>query len=113
MTKRPLLPLLSLAVSSLLWGVGCSHSHLGEHYATSYHGWFKAQHAHATYQNPEAARSIVEAMDAQEAAAVSKNYRVGSARGNDTANQSRILMVGPQRGASDNYMPPPSVPVGQ
>ena len=44
---------------------------------SAYAAWFNAQHAKAKPASPEEARRIIESLDAQEAAAVSKSYRQG------------------------------------
>jgi hypothetical protein len=86
---------------------GCSRAHLGTHYGQAYGSWFTAQRVNAKPANADAARRIVESLDAGEAGMVSKSYRKGVSKGDDAAG-SRMLMVGPQRG--DVYVPPTSVP---
>lgn len=84
----------------------CSRAHLGSNYGQSYSAWFQAQHVTKKPANAEAARRIVESLDAGEAALVSKNYRKTVAKGEESS--SRMLMIGPQRG--DAYVPQSSVP---
>jgi hypothetical protein len=103
--------LLSLAFigSATVLG-GCGRAHLSSTYAQAYTAWFSAQHVNKKGTNPSESKKIIESLDAQEAAGVSKNYRKSTSRGDETG--SRMLMIGPTRagGAGDAYMPPPSVP---
>ena len=87
----------------------CGTAHLSSQYAVAYAAWFNAQHAKAKPANPEEARKIIESMDAQEAAGVSKTYRRGVSKGEDAP---RLLTIGTRPGAAggESYMPPPSVP---
>jgi hypothetical protein len=86
---------------------GCGRAHLSGQFAQSYTGWFSAQHVPAKGAT-EDTRKIIEGLDAQEAGAVSKNYRKG--RG-DEGGQSRMLTIGTPRSAGgEPYIPPPSVP---
>jgi hypothetical protein len=87
----------------------CGTAHLSSQYAVSYAAWFSAQHAKAKPANPEEARRIIESMDAQEAASVSKTYRRAVSRGEEAP---RLLTVGTRPGAAgaESYMPPPSIP---
>jgi cytochrome c len=88
----------------------CGTAHLSNQYAMSYAAWFNAQHAKAKPGAPEEARRIIESLDAQEAASVSKSYRRGVSRGGEEA--PRLLTIGTRPGATgaETYMPPPSVP---
>jgi len=99
---------LALAGLSL---AGCGRAHLSSQYAQSYTAWFTAQRVNAKPANPDQTRRVMDGLDAQEAAAVSKNYR--KARGaEDTAGGSRLLMIGAPRGGGSeaSFMPAPSVP---
>jgi hypothetical protein len=102
--------LLSLAFGALALSTsGCGRAHLSSQYAQSYTAWFTAQHVKSK-ANAEDQRRIIESLDAGEAGAVSKSYRKGVARGDDSS-VSRLLTIGaPRAGASDVYVPPPSVP---
>jgi hypothetical protein len=102
--------LLSLTFGALaLSAGGCGRAHLSNQYAQSYSAWFTAQRVKSK-ANPEDQRRIIESLDAGEAGAVSKGYRKGVGRGDDTS-VSRLLTIGaPRAGANDMYIPPPSVP---
>jgi len=101
--------LLSLAVGALALSTGgCGRAHLSNQYAQSYTAWFTAQQVRSK-ANGEEQRRIIESLDAGEAGAVSKSYRKGVARGDDSAG-ARILSIGAPRGGNDVYVPPPSVP---
>jgi len=99
---RPWLLSLAFILSATCFGA-CGRAHLSSNYAQAYTAWFAAQHAKAKPANNEETRRVLERLDAMEAAAVSKNYR--KARGSDDAGGSRMLMIGPSRGADQNYMP--------
>ena len=104
---------LSLAFVVSATGLGaCGRAHLSSTYAQSYTAWFTAQHVKSKPGAEAEARKIIESLDAQEAAAVSKSYRKAVSRGDEgAASGSRLLMIGAQRGgAPDGYVPPPSVP---
>ena len=79
--KKTRLSLSFAFVVSAMSLSACGTAHLSSQYAVSYAAWFNAQHAKAKPANPEEARRIIESMDAQEAAAVSKTYRQGVSRG--------------------------------
>jgi hypothetical protein len=96
--------LLSLAFGSALSLGACGRAHLSSNYAQSYLAWFSAQHAKAKPSNPDGARRIIESLDAPEAAAVSKNYRKGVSRG-DESSVSRLLTIGAPRAGGGDYMP--------
>ena len=87
----------------------CGTAHLSNQYAASYAAWFNAQHAKTKPANPEEARRIIESMDAQEAASVSKTYRKGVSRGEDAP---RLRTIGTRPGAAGGAgdRPPPSLP---
>jgi len=104
--------LLSLAFIGSAASLGaCGRAHLSSNYGQAYTAWFSAQHVNKKGTNPAESRKIIEGLDAQEAGAVSKNYRKGTSRGADEGSGSRMLMIGPGRqSGSEGYMPPPSVP---
>jgi len=84
---------------------GCSRAHLSSNYAQAYTSWFSAQRVHAKAANGEETRRIIESLDAGEATAVSKNYRKGVSRGDETG-VSRLLTIGaPRAGGAESYMP--------
>jgi hypothetical protein len=107
--KQTRLSLLALAFVVAAMTGACSRAHLGSHYGQSYGEWFTAQRVNAKPANAAGARAIVESLDAGEASSVSKSYRKGVAKGDDSAANSRMLMIGPQR-AGEVYVPPTSVP---
>ena len=104
--------LLSFTFGALAMSVslaGCGRAHLSSQYAQSYTAWFTAQHVKSK-ANGEDQRRIIESLDAAEAGAVSKNYRKGVSRGDDSGG-SRLLTIGaPRAGGNEVYVPPPSVP---
>jgi len=107
--KKTRLVWLSFAIMSATSLVGCGRAHLSSGYGQAYAAWFNAQHVNKKGTNPEESRRIIESLDAQEAGAVSKSYRRGVSKGDESG--SRLLMVGPRAGAApEAYMPPPSVP---
>ena len=107
--KKTRLSLTFAFVVSAMSLSACGTAHLSSQYAASYAAWFTAQHAKAKPANPEEARKIIESMDAQEAASVSKTYRRAVSRGEDAP---RLLTIGTRPGAAggESYMPPPSIP---
>lgn len=93
---------------------GCTRAHLSENYGQSYAAWFNAQHIQTPTATSEPARRALSSLDAQEAAAVSKNYRktVGGQEG--APGQGQMVMIGQaQGGRMEAYTPPPSVPANQ
>lgn len=108
MKKTRLSLTFAFVVSAMSLG-GCGTAHLSSQYALSYAAWFNAQHAKAKPANAEEARRIIESMDAQEAASVSKTYRRAVSRGEEAP---RLLTIGTRSGAAggESYLPPPSVP---
>jgi hypothetical protein len=101
-----LLALLGLSAA----GGACDRSHLSSYYGRSYATWFAVQHVRSTPADSETTKRALSSLDAQEAAAVSKNYRhnVGSEA---QAGQGQMVMIGQNRGAGpEGYTPPPSVP---
>lgn len=108
-TKRLFLS-LTFIVSALGMGA-CGRAHLSSQYAQSYTAWFAVQHVKPKPGGAEEARKIIESLDAQEAASVSKSYRKAVGRGEEQGG-GRMLMIGAQRGGGGEgaYMPAPSVP---
>jgi hypothetical protein len=104
---------LSVMFIASAMGLGaCGRQHLSSQFAQSYAAWFEIQHVKTKPASAEEARKIIESLDAQEAGAVSKSYRKGVARGEESGG-SRLLMIGAQRGGAAGeaaYMPAPSVP---
>ena len=92
---------------------GCSRAHLSSYYGQSYAAWFGAQYVHTPTATSEPARRALTSLDAQEAAAISRNYRktVGGQEGGQ--QQGQMLMIGQTHGPADSFTPPPSVPPGQ
>jgi len=105
---------LGLLAASMLSGGGCSRAHLSSYYGKSYAAWFSAQYIQTPTATSEAARRALTSLDAQEAAAISKNYRktVGGQEG--AQGQGQMVMIAqPRGGGMEAYTPPPSVPSGQ
>jgi len=110
---KRLLAGLALAGAALAGG-GCDRAHLSPYYGHSYDAWFTAQHVRHEPADSEPTRRALSSLDAQEAAAISKNYRhtVGANEGGN--GQGQMVMTGQGRGPSnEGYVPPPSVPGGQ
>lgn len=107
--KKTRLSLSFAFVVSAMSLSACGTAHLSSQYAVAYAAWFNAQHAKAKPGSPEEARKIIESLDAQEAASVSKSYRRAVSRGEEAP---RLLTIGTRPGAAggESYMPPPSVP---
>ena len=107
MKKSRLALTFAFVVSALSLGA-CGQAHLSSQYAVSYAAWFGAQHA-KTKSTPEDTRRVIESLDAQEAASVSKTYRRAVSRGEEAP---RLLTIGTRPGSTgaEAYMPPPSVP---
>jgi len=100
---------VSLAFVLLATSAGaCGRAHLSSQFAQSYTAWFNVQHVRGK-ASPEETRRIIESLDAQEASSVSKNYRKGVSRGEETG-VSRMLTIAAPRGGGGDYVPPPSVP---
>lgn len=113
MTQRFLFALVLVAGGA---AVGCARPHLSRNYAQAYTAWFQLQHVNSKPPAPEQTRRFIEGLDAQEAALVSKNYRrsaAGKSGADEGSTGGRLLMIGPQRGGGEAYIPPPSVPSGQ
>jgi hypothetical protein len=95
-------------------GAGCSRAHLSPYYGKSYAAWFGAQYVHTPTATSDSAKRALTSLDAQEAAAISKNYRktVGGQEG--ASGQGQMVMIAqPRGGGMEAYTPPPSVPQGQ
>ena len=106
------LALLAVAGFASLAGA-CDRSHLSSYYGKSYAAWFNAQHIRTDQAQSEPTKRALSSLDAQEAAAVSKNYRhvVGSEVG---PGQGQMVMIGQRGGAAEGYTPTSSsVPGGQ
>jgi hypothetical protein len=111
MTHRKLLLAFAFTASTALLGAGCHHEHLSSNYGEAYATWFAAQHVNHPPANPEQARRVIDGLDAQEAAIVSRSYRRAATKGEEIEGGGRMLMVSPNRGAMpEAYVPPPSVP---
>ncbi|MES1205791.1 MAG: hypothetical protein ABUS79_07615 [Pseudomonadota bacterium] len=107
-----------MAALALFGAVGlagaCGRAHLSENYGRSYAAWFDAQHVQSPTGISDPARRALTSLDAQEAAAISKNYRktVGGQEG--APGQGQMVMIGQaQGGRMEAYTPPPSVPGNQ
>jgi hypothetical protein len=111
-TRNSCLALLALAAASLLAGA-CDRAHLSSYYGRSYAAWFGAQQVHAEPADSEPTKRALTSLDAQEAAAISKNYR--KTVGSDTGQgQGQMVMIGQTHAAgAEGYMPAASVPGGQ
>ena len=107
--KHQKLGLLALAAVTALSMGACSRAHLSKNYGIAYASWFAAQRVAPKPANAESARRMVESLDAQEAAMVSKTYRKNVSKSEDSSG-SRLLMIGQPRSSGEGYIPPPSVP---
>jgi hypothetical protein len=104
--------LLALAGAATLGGA-CQRAHLSPYYGNSYNAWFVSQHIRTEPAEGEPARRALSSLDAQEAGAISKNYR-RTVGGQDTQGQGQMVMTGqPRIGNGEGYIPPPSVPGSQ
>ena len=107
---RSWLAVLALAGSATLAGA-CARQHLSPYYGQSYAAWFNAQHMQTPTATSEPARRALSTLDAQEAAAISKNYRKTVGGQDATPGQGQMVMIGQSSGARmEGYTPPPSVP---
>ena len=93
-------------------GAACNRAHLSSYYGKSYAAWFGAQYVHTPTATSDAARRALSSLDAQEAAAISRNYRKGVGGGQDSSQgQGQMVMIAqPRGGGMEAYTPPPSVP---
>ena len=104
---------LALAGAATLGGA-CGRAHLSENYGQSYAAWFNAQHVQTPTATSEPAKRALSSLDAQEAAAISKNYRKNVGGGEAQQGQGQMVMIGQTPGNNQQgYTPPPSVPGGQ
>jgi hypothetical protein len=108
--KHTKLTLLAAAAFVAFTMGACSRAHLSKDYGQSYAAWFSAQQVTPKPANAAAAGRIVESLDAQEAAMVSKSYRKAVSKTEDGGSGSRMLMIGQPRAGGEGYVPPPSVP---
>ena len=107
--NKTVLGLFAGASLAMLVGLaGCADRvHLTAGYGRSYRAAFDQQPA-----NPQAGAKArpLPGLDAQEASAVSRNYRRSLvARETQTTDQGMLILTPPQQGAQP-YLPPPSVP---
>jgi len=109
--KTILAALLLLGMS----GAGCDRAHLSSYYGKSYAAWFGAQYVHTPTATSDSARRALSSLDAQEAAAISKNYRktVGGQDAAQAQGGQMVMIAQPRGGGMEAYTPPPSVPQGQ
>ncbi|HXT99010.1 MAG TPA: hypothetical protein VN853_22105 [Polyangia bacterium] len=105
------LALLAAAGFAVFAGASCDRAHLSPYYGKSYAAWFNAQHIRTEPAQSEATKRALSSLDAQEAAAVSKNYR--RVVGADAPQGGQMVMIGQRGGGPEGYTPPPSVPGGQ
>lgn len=104
---------LGLAGAAMLGG-GCARTHLSPDYGKSTSAWFNAQHVQTPTATSEPARRALTSLDAQEASAISKNYRKNVGGQEAPAGQGQMIMIGQTSGGrTEGYTPPPSVPGGQ
>jgi hypothetical protein len=109
---RRWLIVLALAGSSTLAGA-CDRAHLSSYYGQSFNAWFAMQHVRNRPADSDATKRALSSLDAQEAAAISKNYRRTVGAG-ENQGQGQMVMVGQNHGGSvEASTPPPSVPGGQ
>lgn len=101
-------------VGAATLGGACARAHLSDDYGKSYAAWFNAQHIQTPTATSEPAKRALNSLDAQEAAAISKNYRKNVGGGEATQGQGQMVMIGQTSGGNQQgYTPPPSVPGGQ
>ena len=92
----------------------CDRTHLGSAYGQSFNAWFAMQHVRSEPADSEPTRRALGSLDAQEAAAISKNYRRTVGGQSEGQGQGQMVMIGQAHtGGGDSYTPPPSVPGGQ
>jgi len=104
-----------VALALLGASAGCNRAHLSSYYGKSYAAWFGAQYVHTPTATSDAARRALTSLDAQEATAISKNYRKNVGGGQDQGQgQGQMVMIAqPRGGGMEAYTPPQSVPSGQ
>jgi hypothetical protein len=104
--------LLALAGLGSLGGA-CDRAHMTSYYGRSFNDWFAMQHVRSEPADSESTRRSLSSLDAQEAAAISKNYRRNVSGAAQSEGQGQMLMIGQASHGSEQYTPPPSVPQGQ
>lgn len=104
--------LLALVALGSLAGA-CDRAHLTPYYGRSFNAWFEMQHIRHEPSDSEATRRALASLDAQEAAAISNNYRRNVGNGESQQGQGQMVTVGQSHGNNEAYLPPPSVPGGQ
>ena len=108
--RRWLVAVALLGLSTLAGA--CDRTHLGSAYGQSFNAWFAMQHVRSEPADSEPTKRALGSLDAQEAAAISKNYR--RTVGGQSEGQGQMVTSGqPHGGGMDSYTPPPSVPQGQ
>jgi hypothetical protein len=103
--------LLALAGLGSLAGA-CDRAHMTSYYGRSFNDWFAMQHVRSEPADSESTKRSLSSLDAQEAAAISKNYRRNVSGAAQGEGQGQMLMIGQAHG-NEQYTPPPSVPQGQ
>jgi hypothetical protein len=102
----------TLACLSLALAAGCADRlHMTPGHGRAVHAAFGNQQV-----NPEAGKKSrpTAGLDAQEAAAVTSNYRKSlMAKDSQPSDQGGLLLVAPPSGGAQPYTPPPSVPAEQ
>jgi hypothetical protein len=111
--RRSWLAALALLGAAAAGGSGCSRAHMSSYYGHSYAAWFGAQYVHTPTATSEPARRALSSLDAQEATAISKNYRKTVGGQDSGQGQGQLVMIGQSHGSNEPYTPPPSVPSGQ
>jgi hypothetical protein len=110
--RRWLAAVALLGLSSLAGA--CDRTHLGSAYGQSFNAWFAMQHVRSEPSDSEPTKRALGSLDAQEAAAISKNYRRTVGGQTEGQGQGQMVMIGQSHsGGMDSYTPPPSVPQGQ
>lgn len=107
------LALVALAGAATMTGA-CTRAHLSPNYGQASAAWFNAQHVKTPTATSEPARRALTSLDAQEAAAISKNYRKNVGGQEAAPGQGQMVMIGQTSGGrSEGYTPAASVPGGQ
>ena len=109
--RRWLVAVALLGLSTLAGA--CDRTHLGSAYGQSFNAWFAMQHVRSTPADSEPTKRALGSLDAQEAAAISKNYRRTVGGQTEGQGQGQMVMIGQSHGGVESYTPPPSVPQGQ
>jgi hypothetical protein len=104
--------IVALALGVALVGGACERAHMTASYGRANHDAFTRQMANPTAGTKPAPAGMVQGLDSQEAAIVSKTYRRNLApRDEEAASRGQMLYYNqrpPQADRGD--MPPPSVP---